>query len=88
LRLVVWLALGVAGAAWVSYERQADQPEQFRNLTLRQFENDDAVPRALRQSYWQRETAIAGGIVGWAFLGFLLFSPEITCGVNSLRDGI
>lgn len=85
LRLVVWLAVGLGLTTYASYYVQTPEiVEVSRDLHLRQFENVDEVPQAIRSEYWNTTTVVAGSALGWIVLGLLLFSPEIS---KTLKQG-
>ncbi len=79
--LVLWLVSGFAIHAYFSRAAQGTaKVEEKRDLHLRQFENDDAVARRIREAHWDAESKMAAGYAGWALVGFLLALP----GVHSL----
>jgi hypothetical protein len=86
--LVLWLVSGFGLHAYFSRAAQGTaEVEEKRDLHLRQFEDNDAVARQVREKHWDSETKIAGAYAGWALVGFLLAIP----GVRSLfrrADGI
>src|SRR5262249_10538620 len=71
--LVLWLVSGFAIHAYFSRAAQGTaEVEQKRDLHLRQFENDDAVARQIRESHWNAESRMTLAYAGWALVGFAL----------------
>ncbi len=86
--LVLWLVSGFAIHAYFSRAAQGTAAvEEKRDVHLRQFENDDAVARRIREAHWDAESRMAAVYGGWALAGFVLAVP----GVRSLfrrADGV
>lgn len=76
LKLFVWVALAIGGIGYAGYYESSNVVEQRRDLYLRQFENDDSVPQAIRRDYWNRESAYTAGVIGWVVLGALFFGGD------------
>ena len=71
--LVLWLVSGFAIHAYFSRAAQGPaEVEQKRDIHLRQFENDDAVARRIREAKWDAESKQALAYLGWAVVGFVL----------------
>ena len=71
--LVLWLVSGFAIHAYFSRAAQGTAGvEQKRDLHLRQFENNDAVARQIREAHWDAEAKMALAYAGWALVGFVL----------------
>src|SRR5262249_54447022 len=71
--LVLWLVSGFAIHAYFSRAAPGTSAvEQQRDLHLRQFENDDAVARQIRESHWNADSKMTLAYAGWALVGFAL----------------
>jgi hypothetical protein len=76
--LVVWLVSGFAIHAYISRAAQGTAAvEEKRDVHLRQFENDDAVARRIREAHWDAESKQAAAYGGWALVGFFLAIPGV-----------
>ena len=73
--LVLWLVSGFGLHAYFSRAAQGTAAvEQKRDLHLRQFENDDAVARRIREAHWKADARMTLGYGAWALVGFVLAS--------------
>ena len=52
--------------------------EQKRDLHLRQFENNDAVAREIREARWDSQSRLTAAYGLWALVGFALASAAST----------
>ena len=70
---MLWLVSGFAIHGYFSRAAQGTaEVEQKRDLHLRQFENDDAVARRIREARWGSQTKLTAAYAAWAFVGFVL----------------
>jgi hypothetical protein len=71
--LVLWLISGFGIHAYFSRAAQGTAAvEEKRDLHLRQFENDDAVARQIREAHWNTQSKAVGAGAIWAVVGFVL----------------
>ncbi len=71
--LVLWLVSGFGLHAYFSRAAQGTaEVEKKRDLHLRQFENNDAVARQIREAHWDARSRAGGAYAGWALVGFVL----------------
>ena len=70
---MLWLVSGFAIHGYYSRAAQGTaEVEQKRDLHLRQFENDDAVARRIREARWDSQSKLTAAYAAWAFAGFVL----------------